>query len=410
MKLTVAAAAIASSISASAESLQDTAGKSGFDVVEDTTRARHRSLADEMESQRQVTSMFKGRRDLKNRNGRIARNIQNRLRLKNSELRNQAEGGDISASEDELDLGFFSRKLQTNTTSNEQDEDTRFDLLLDLCEYENPEYGLTCLCSGVDKDQYSINVICSYEQNTCISEENSCGDYEDFCYSKTIEQELTAPENGYAKVCYDVLTPIKQSYCYGITYDTEESKTDYSCKIEFDGTQCNSCTFDDDYDCRIYDCTNIDNVVGAGSVCGYNETLWHVPVNNALLYAPLPCEGGCNICPENGEMTDVMNTVEYAGKEYFCYEVLLFGLMGYLKDQPGDMCTSLTPLVNEPCGCTAVEQTLIDADEDGDVTIVNGPANDVGGGSSTSSATISSFIGGFAIAAAANSIFSWMMA
>jgi hypothetical protein len=120
------------------------------------------------------------------------------------------------------------------------------------------------------------------------------------------------------------------------------------------------------------------------------------------------------ICPGNEKMTNFnINVSLETGEEYTCYELDQLAQQGYLQKalgDVGDVCNSLPARVNELCGCTSGDQTSVALDsEDGPVT--NSPWDDGGKGeaSSTSSASISSFIGGFAISAVVTSIFSWTM-
>ena len=407
MKLTVAAIAL-TSISASAEFLPDPAGQLVHNVVEDSSRARHRILAVAMERQREVTALMSDRRASKRKNGRSIRSIQNKL--KNSELRNKAGDSDKSATDNELDLGFFSRKMQFEIDPN-RDENTHIDDLLDICARGTDENGLTCTCSNFDRDNYSIDVFCSYDENTCYSKESSCGGNETICYSTTYDVEITNVENRSNQICYEMSEPFKQNYCRTIQYDGLQN-TVIGCTISFDGKECNSCEYNDDSSCKIYDCTNIDNDVGEGSHCGDDPYILESFIDEHLRYGVLPCEYGCNICPGNGKMTNLnINVSLETGEEYTCRELNLAAQLGYFQYIAGDLCNSLPARVNEPCGCTSGDQTSVALDsEDGPVT--NSPLDDSGKdrASSTSSASISSFIGGFAISAAVTSIFSWTMA
>lgn len=415
MKLTVAATALASSISATAESLVEPSGKSLQDVVDDSERQRHRNLAGAMHSQQEITSILKGRRALRKENGGILRGIQRKLKSKSLELRNQHS--DVSDSGDAFDLGFFSRDLQANSTVVETNstvpkpqtnstvkepkpEKTIIEELLELCDKGNPGIGLSCECTNVNETAYEINVFCSYDETDCYVTENACGTNETFCYDYTSHLDLKSPGEGTQKICYDVSSPIEFSYCYELVYGGQRVAAS-ACNFEFNGDQCSSCIFAED-DCSTFDCTNIDDAVGTGTTCG-NETLWRMKVQDHLLYAPLPCEGGCNICPGNGEMTNLETIVSVpTGEFYYCYQLNLAALFGYLQYVPGNLCSALPPIVSEPCGCTGGVVDL------GDISTGGGSSGS--GKESKSSAAIFSGIGALATTAVATSILSWIMA
>lgn len=405
MKLTVATTALAASLSGVAESLSDSAGRSFHDAVEDTSVENHLNFADAMETQRRLTEKFRERRLSNVENGRTASRI--REKLNSLKLRNRgAENGDESAADDAYDLGLFSRKLQVNITGTEAEEQTNLDAFLSLC--EEGGYGFTCSCSNLNEEAYAVDVFCSYDENICSTEEDGCGDDSLFCFAKTYDLNLLAKDTGSAKVCYEVVSPVKMSYCYESIYDGV-SQSPTSCAREFDGVECNSCFVD--RRCSTFDCSNIDipfldlGNVGTGTTCG-NETIWKAVLDEYLLYGAFPCEGGCNLCPGNGFMKNIYNTVTFSPygeeQEYYCYSLNTAALVGYLQEVPGDFCESLPALVSEPCGCTG-----------GDPASMNKPGSggkfEVGGSKSKSSAAISSVSGGLAIAAAAGSVFSWMM-
>ncbi len=412
MKLTVATTALAASISGVAESLSDSAGRSFHDVVEDTSLENHLDLADDMESQRKLTAKFRERRLSNMENGRTAHRIRDKL--KNLQLRNRgAENGGNSAVVDEYDLGLFSRKLEENsntTGTSEEEAFSNLDSFLALC--EEGGYGFTCSCSNLNETAYSVDVFCSYDENICSTEEDGCGDESVLCFAKTYDLNLLAKDTGSAKVCYEVVSPVKMSYCYESIYDGV-SQSPSSCSREFDGVQCNSCFVN--RRCSTFDCSNIDipfldlGNVGTGTTCG-NETIWKAVMDEYLLYGAFPCEGGCNLCPGDGFMKNIYNTVTFSPygeeMEYYCYALNTAALVGYLQEVPGDLCQTLPSLVNEPCGCTT---PLVDKPGAGNANNGGGSKTQVGGSKSMSSAAISSVRGGLAIAAAAGSVFSWMM-
>jgi len=365
MKLTIAATGLASSIIATAESLPKPAGESLRDVVVDTPLVSHRSLAVSMKDQHETSAIFKERRASKKQNGRVIRNLQNKLN--NSKLRNRGEE-DGEMSDSELDLGFFSRNLQNVT---EPEEENVIEELVALCSAENPIPGITCDCTNVDVDAYTANVFCTYDETCLDPTSNSCNETLTFCFVETYELEVFAPGSGTSSICYDVNSPITFSYCYGLSYSGEEGSPS-GCFLEVDGNQCNSCEFtveSDDLDvtCNAFDCTNVDDAIGSGIACG-EDTIVSKKIEDFLIYAPLPCEGYCNICPFGGEMTNLDNTVtmELTGQAYYCYELNLAGLMGYLQNIPGDLCNTLPAMVSEPCGCPGTSPPVVPIFEEPD--------------------------------------------
>lgn len=342
MKFTVAASVVTSSLSAAAEFPSSRAG---------TVDLTHERLAALKNNQRDITTILKERRASKTQHGRISRNLQNKL--KNQELRNKAEEvGDVFDAD--LDLGFFSRNLQDNMT--EPEEANGIEDLMYLCTGENSVPGFSCSCSNFDVDAYTANVKCSYDSNCLEPTENGCRENTTFCFVETYEIELTAPGTGSTKICYDVNVPINFTYCYGFTY-AMDTGIPLTCFLEVDGTQCNLCDFtyqgnQPNITCNQFDCTNIDETIGRGTVCG-DDTIVAKKIEDYLLYGPLPCEGGCNICPGDGAMMNVYNNITLiTGEQYTCSQLNLAALMGYLQDVPGDLCTALPSIVNEPCECT----------------------------------------------------------
>jgi hypothetical protein len=354
MKLTVAATFMASSVSATDKSPSSPAGESLRNAIVDSN---HRSLAVSTKDRQDIAAILKERRALKRQNGRVFHNFQNKLR--NLNLRNQAEEvGNVPDAD--LDLGFFSRNLQSNVT--EPETGGVIEDLLDLCTGENAVPGFSCSCSNVDVDAYTANVMCAYDSNCLEPTPNACQGNATFCFVETYELEVSGPGAGSSQICYDVNSPINFTYCYGLTY-SEDTGSPQTCFLEVDNIQCNSCEFTyessaPNITCNQFDCTNIDDAIGSGVVCG-DDTIVSKKIEDYLVYGPLPCEGGCNICPKDGEMMNLYNNVTMiTGEEYSCSQLNLAALMGYLQDVPGDLCNVLPSLVNEPCECiSVVEET-----------------------------------------------------
>mmetsp|Transcript_27469 Transcript_27469/g.75084 ORF Transcript_27469/g.75084 Transcript_27469/m.75084 type:complete len:408 (+) Transcript_27469:64-1287(+) len=343
MKLTIPAALLTTSVTASSEVHRST--------TKDAVFAGNRDLAVSMEDRFEVTSMLKERRASK-RNGKVLRNLQRKLR--NSQLSSREEE-DVGAAENALDIGLFSRGLQSNFTEEEEEPDN-MDSLIELCASEDTDPTFTCTCSNLDVDLYTASLSCVYEKNCLETTEDICGSEVNFCFVETYNLELTGPGTGGTSICYDIISPMEFQYCYGLEYADPDSAVPTGCTLEADGTKCNSCEFlSNEYTnttCNVFDCSNADDVIGSGMSCD-DETLVSRKIEYFLTYDPLPCEGGCNICPLAGDMTLLDNNVTMiTGDVYFCWQLNLAAQVGYLTALPGDLCNSLPAIVNEPCGCS----------------------------------------------------------
>jgi hypothetical protein len=407
MKFTAAATAtvLASSITASAESLPNPAGGSLSNAAND---ASHRSLAVAMKGQDDIHGIFKERRSLKKTNN-VIRNLQDKL--KRRKLRNQATE-DGSTSNAELDLGLFSRDLQLEqniTEAKEEEQLSFYDNLVNKC--SNSDY---CTCSNVDADAYTANVVCSYEEE-CSDEDTACDGTAKVCYTSTAEFDLTAPQTGSIQYCWDVSAPLEFSYCYRVEYYGATGAPE-KCFLEIDGTECNSCEFivrDGGGYCVAYDCSNVDAYY-VGTECGV-KTIVAKKVEDTLIYSYVPCENGCNICPEGEEMTIFDELVSFTlGDEIFeytCAEMNLAGLYGTLNVLPGDMCYSLEPVVDGPCACEVPPTPVTATDEAPVEGTLEGISSEGTDKSSSESESAGARFGsdGFAIVAIVASIFSWTM-
>jgi len=418
MKFTAAATVLASSITASAESLPNPAGESLSNAANE---ASHHSLAVAMKWQDEIKGILKERRFLKKTNN-VSRNLQDKLKRRT--LRNQATEDDITFNA-ELDLGLFSRDLQQNITEGEREETlSDIERLVKKC----VDYDY-CTCSNVDIDAYTATVVCSYEEQ-CYGAADACEGQVDFCYERIVDRHFTAPATGYSRYCHNVNAPLEFTYCYGYEY-LGEAGAPTSCFLELDGSKCNSCEWIEvdalgNY-CVAYDCSNVDAYY-IGTECG-EKTIAIKRFEDFLIYSPLPCENGCNICPEGEEMTILYEYVTFALSidkvySYTCTDLNLAGLKGKLNDIPsdmGDLCYSLESVVDGPCGCevppTPWDNT--DTDTDTDTATYEAPVEATIEGidsegtdkSSLESESAGARFGsdGFAIVAIVASIFSWTM-
>mmetsp|Transcript_901 Transcript_901/g.2083 ORF Transcript_901/g.2083 Transcript_901/m.2083 type:complete len:420 (+) Transcript_901:122-1381(+) len=342
MKLNLAATLIATSVAAIAGSDRN--------AVNNAASVSHRGLAISLEDRLEVTSVLKERRSSKNK-GKVIRNLQRKLR--DGGLRN-VEGRDADDAADDLDLGIFSRRLQSNITEDEADQ-TVMEQLLDICANDGSDPSFSCECSNLDVDGYTASIFCTYEEECLDATKNICGEEVTFCFVETYMLDVAAPGSGSSSICYNVSEPVNFNYCYGLQY-VEESIEPSGCSMEIDGNSCNLCAFTTNpiypnVTCNTFDCSNTDETIGEGIICG-EDTVVSAKIQEYLTYAPLPCDGGCNICPLNGDMGFLDNNVTMITNEvYPCWELNLAAQVGYLSNMPGDLCNSLPAIVNEPCGC-----------------------------------------------------------
>jgi len=410
MKFTVAATLLASSVTATAVSPPIPDGGS---LSNDIDKASHRAIAVSMKQrQDDIKGILKERRLSKKANN-VVRHLQDKL--KRSKLRNQ-EAEDGGRSHDDLDLGLFSRNLQQNIT--EPEEVSMIQGVENVCAVND-----ACSCPNVDVDAYTATAICVFEEY-CYAVSDICSDDVQFCYDTTYELQVTAPQTGSSKLCWGVTSPLAFTYCYGLEHSGEEG-TPKSCYLELDGTKCNSCEFvDSDVPgtyCTTFDCTNVDEYI-YGTECG-DVTIVKTKVEDHLIYAPLPCEDGCNICPQDGEMTSLNNYVTFEGESYSCRFWNVYGLAGRLDETE---CNALPSIVSGPCGCDAtsppvevpstevpvvstVEDTVKDTVKDTPVEVTVEEPTKSSDEALNESAAARFGNGGLAIVAVVASIFSWTM-
>jgi hypothetical protein len=94
-----------------------------------------------------------------------------------------------------------------------------------------------------------------------------------------------------------------------------------------------------------------------GDRCGLfaNPTLLVEAELNYLYQTFWPCPGGCNLCGENGYMTNGRANFPYtspllATESLFqCYDIMYGAMVGSLTET--SYCDTLPPLAQEPCGC-----------------------------------------------------------
>jgi len=349
MKLTVATAILASSISTTSGSLRNHADESLSMIRRDLSVSSINKESD-------IAAALKERRTSKKENGKVVHHLKNKL--ERTKLRNLAE-----QQTNELDVGALSRDLQGGGGNlTEGDElNTVIGDLYDLCTSNTTDPGFTCTCSNLNLEGYTATVSCSYAEECLAPAKGSCNETVTFCFVETYNLDVTSAGAGSSSVCYDVVKPSTFSYCYGLTYNGD-SETPTGCFFELDGTKCNMCEFsvssdDPNVTCNDFDCNNVDTAISDGKICG-DDTIVSQKIEKYLTYAALPCPGGCNICPLGGSMTNLdANVTMITGDSYYCYQLNLAAQIGYLQNIPGDLCNALPAIVNDPCGCEGGTET-----------------------------------------------------
>jgi len=441
MKFTVITAVLASSVTTTAESVKNLAGKSLRDVVADLPRSRrsqiHRDLTTVSTNDKDgIRAVLKERRGAsKMRNNGMIRRLQDKL-IKRSKLRNQRqaqEDGDVS--DGGMDIGFFSRNLQNDTESEPEPEEMTIMEVMALQCGSNDYYagpGYNCSCSNVDVDAYTGTTLCTYDENFQVKD-NFCGGSSQINFVETFSVDMTAAGK-VTERCYFVNLPTEPfSYCYGLTYNNEEGGPKFTdCSFEVDGTQCNSCEFEyyttaenTTGTCRNFDCTNVDDDdITTGEMCE-EYSMTGLKLEPYLTTDQFPCAGGCSLCPEEGEMmmNPDANVALITGEIYSCSLLNQAAGTGLLGEFAGDLCNTLKPAVNETCGCMipeTPEPTSAPNSEEAPVeTLAGSPAGspvNIGDGVTdqavdepVESAAPCSGIDRIAIAAAVASIFLWMV-
>lgn len=306
-----------------------------------------------------VTALLKERRALKRDNGRIIGQLKNKLDIIGSDQISSRQLTQMHSNEIDVGALSFSRYLQENAT---EPESSVISELVALCNSDAASDEFTCTCSNLDQDTYTASVSCAYAEKCLEPTANSCKDNTTFCFVEVYKLEVTAPGTGTSSICYDVKTPYSFSYCYGLTY-TGDSENPSGCFLDLEGSTCSMCAFsvspiNPNITCNDFDCSNIDPGLGSGQICG-DDTIVSKKIEEYLTYAPLPCPGGCNICPNGGEMTNLdSNVTLITGDSYYCYQLNLAGMLGYLQNIPGDLCNALPPIVEKPCGCQGGSETM----------------------------------------------------
>lgn len=353
MKLTLASTILASSVTPSIGSVRKNVGD------DNSVSTIRRSLSfPAIQKESSVTKTLKERRASKRQNGKVINQLKNKL----DKISNNSQSRNLAEQPNEIDIGALgvSRDLQGNTT--EPTESSVIGDLYGLCYSDTADPDFTCTCTNLNLEAYTASVSCSYAEKCLEEAENSCKKSMEFCFVETYNLEVSAPGSGSSSICYNVTTtPLLYAftYCYGLNY-TGNSETPAGCFLKLDDTMCNSCDFsvspmNPNVTCNDFDCGNIDTGVGIGKICG-DDTIVSMKIEEYLTYAPLPCEGGCNICPGGGEMTNFdANVTMITGDSYLCYQLDLAAQLGYLQNIPGDLCSALPGIVAQPCGCKGGE-------------------------------------------------------
>jgi hypothetical protein len=396
MKFTTAAAVLASTTTVTA-------------LDNDANRALSMMDFSSKGDRSEISSLLQERLAGKNK-GKVLRNLQSKAGR--SQLRNLGEEEELEAPSDVIDVGLFSRHLQSNITEPEEGLSIMEQILMVCADDSDPTFD--CVCSNVDIDLYTASVSCTYIESCLDPTPNACGDTVTFCYEKIYNLEVSGAGIGSSETCYNVNSPETFQYCFGSQYTIPDSTFPTGCSLQLDGEQCSCAIYrnENNVTCSNFDCSNIDDVVGAGTICG-DETVVQLKIEDYLIYAPLPCDNGCKICPGNGDMNELYNEVTLiSGDAFACWELNLAAQSGYFAGLPGDLCSALPELVAEPCECTPVptEAPMI-AVTDGEGEDVSETLTGDEASEPPASAAARTWASGMSLGAAAMATtFAWIMA
>jgi len=157
MKLAVATAILASSISTTSGSLRNHADGSL------STIRRDLSISSISNKESDATAVLKERRASKKLNGKVVHHLKNKL--ERTKLRNLAE-----QQTNELDVGALSRDLQGGQSNLTEGNElsTIIGDLYDLCTSNQTDPGFKCTCSNLDLEGYTATVSCEYAEE-CLA-------------------------------------------------------------------------------------------------------------------------------------------------------------------------------------------------------------------------------------------------
>jgi hypothetical protein len=238
------------------------------------------------------------------------------------------------------DESFGHRNLQNQTF---------LDYLSGICASEETSPNLSCETCEIDAAAYTASVKCTYT-SYCAAINGLCGDGKtyDFCGVDNRTVDVTGPGLYTYGKCFSMTTPLEFTYCDSFTQSGPE---DFSCDVSINGVTCNSCELYYNPStgglCQGFNCENTD-LGTSGSTCSVSFVQ---ALAVGYLYSTLPCPNGCNLCGEGGTMTNAgANFTLPDGYSISCFVTQNAALTGYFAT--GDYCTTLPPLVEEPCGCS----------------------------------------------------------
>jgi hypothetical protein len=218
-----------------------------------------------------------------------------------------------------------------------------------------PEF--TCECSGVDLELYTGYLQCN-TNGFCIDEQTFlCNVTETFGDDTTFTYEITAPRTFTYARCVNYTEPIVVSACSVNTYTGDPYLS--SCSMQINGTTCSACGLADcDYTgggnvttCIAFDCTNTDYPI-EGYFFPYSSLGFFIKLS-LLANDTLPCEGGCNLCGDNGVyMTNQGNVTIDGYGDIPCYYIEYLAWIGQV---PPDRCGPLGEAVFSECACAPPE-------------------------------------------------------
>jgi hypothetical protein len=133
--------------------------------------------------------------------------------------------------------------------------------------------------------------------------------------------------------------------------------------------------------CAVLDCNNTDFPL-SGFYCNYEFTEFRFKIHAYRVPSdPVPCEGGCNLCGDDGYMTIQGNVTIPGYGAVICEYVQFDAVTGQI---PADQCGPLGEAVFSECGCVSPTASLA---PQGSPTLALAPAGS-GGAAPTTGAEV----------------------
>jgi len=176
----------------------------------------------------------------------------------------------------------------------------------DYCDTNSPFFDETCDCSAWSGT--TVSSACPIEESYCRE------DCEDVCYDSvaTYTKEGTLQTLTF---CYDVKEPVVEQFCYTYTYD--ESDEAQTCSLSLNGDVCTDCTVTEveyctgdgeEEECYYTACFQYNcpcNGVGVGDTCVADENVLYPPSLDTCLER----ERDLGECLDSGASTNIHHAI-----------------------------------------------------------------------------------------------------